>query len=256
LSDWLNQHRVQVVLNAGVKRLLQTGSHPEAPLSGVLLRDGVVLSADQYVLAVPFERVRNMLPDPLLSAPEFQKLHQLAPSPIMSVHLWYSRPITTLPHAVFVGSYSQWLFNRGETSSGEFYYQIVMSAADLLPCRGRDETLQIVIQELQSFFPLARQIVPNRAKVIVEHHATFRASPGIDEYRPPQRCGVPNLALAGDWTNTGWPATMEGAVRSGYLAAEVILSRYHQCQRVVQEDLGCDAWLAKLAGLLPRWRLK
>ena len=74
--------------------------------------------------------------------------------------------------------------------------------------------------------------------MVTEHTATFSAVPGVDRWRPPQASPVPNLVLAGDWTATGWPATMEGAVRSGYLAAEAVLERVGRPERLLRPELG------------------
>jgi uncharacterized protein with NAD-binding domain and iron-sulfur cluster len=80
-----------------------------------------------------------------------------------------------------------------------------------------------------------------RSKVVTEHTATYSVVPGVDALRPPQQTPVPHLYLAGDYTATGWPATMEGAVRSGYLAAEAVLSRVGRPERLVRADLGFAA---------------
>jgi zeta-carotene desaturase len=86
----------------------------------------------------------------------------------------------------------------------------------------RAEVIALARAEAQEFFPAAAQASIERAQVIKEVRATFSARPGSDELRPGARTPFPNLFLAGDWTRSGWPATMEGAVRSGYLAAEAV----------------------------------
>jgi uncharacterized protein with NAD-binding domain and iron-sulfur cluster len=86
-------------------------------------------------------------------------------------------------------------------------------------------------------FPAAGQARLVRARVVTEHQATFSAVPGVDRWRPPQASPIPGLLVAGDWTRTGWPATMEGAVRSGYLAAEALLEQCGRPERLVQPDL-------------------
>ena len=121
---------------------------------------------------------------------------------------------------------------------GEHYLQVVVSAARPLKGLGRDEIQRRVAEELARVFPSAARATLLRAKVVTEHAATFSAVPGVDRFRPPQATPVPNLALAGDWTDTGWPATMEGAVRSGYLAAEAVLTRAGRPERLTQPDLG------------------
>jgi uncharacterized protein with NAD-binding domain and iron-sulfur cluster len=237
LRGWLARHGVEVRENAGVTRLAVRP--PAAPLRGVervLLRDGSALSADFYVLAVPFDRVTDLLPDELAADPYFATVKQLAPSPITSVHLWYDRAVLKLPHAVLVDGLGQWVFNRGQVAPGEWYVQVVVSAARPLRGLGRDEITRQVADELARLFPAAATLV--RSRVVTEHAATFSAVPGVDRFRPPQASPVPNLVLAGDWTATGWPATMEGAVRSGYLAAEAILERVGRPERLLRPDLG------------------
>ena len=231
LHAFFTRHGVTVRENAGVKALL--GEDHRA--TGVQLRDGSTLTADEVVLAVPFDRVLGLLPPAWAGQPEFAGASQLTPSPITSVHLWYDRAVTPLPHVVFVDCLSQWLFNRGETAPGEFYVQVVVSAARPLKGLGREEVERRVAAELASLFPVGAKLL--RAKVVTEHTATFSAVPGVDAFRPTQQTSVANLTLAGDWTRTGWPATMEGAVRSGYLAAETILRRRGDPTACVQPEL-------------------
>jgi uncharacterized protein with NAD-binding domain and iron-sulfur cluster len=139
---------------------------------------------------------------------------RLEPSPITSVHLWFDRHIMDVPHAVLVDCLGQWAFDRGG-----YYVQVVISAARELD---RERLPERITEELRRIFPKARAASVLRSKVVTEHHATFSAIPGIDALRPPQSTSIRNLVLAGDWTQTGWPATMEGAVRSGFLAADAI----------------------------------
>ena len=207
-------------------------------ISAIELRDGSFLRADWYVLAVPFDRVTDLLPDELVARePYFSGVKNLTPSPITSVHLWFDRPTMTLPHAVLVDCLGQWVFDRGEVAPGEFYLQVVVSAARDLKALGRDEIQRRIVDELGRLFPAVARAKLLRAKVVTEYSATFSAVSGVDRWRVPQASPVPNLAVAGDWTATGWPATMEGAVRSGYLAAEAILARAGQPAKLLQPDL-------------------
>ena len=164
-------------------------------------------------------------------------MKNLTPSPITSVHLWFDRPTMTLPHAVLIDCLGQWVFDRGEVAPGEFYLQVVVSAARDLKGLGRDEIQRRIVEELARLFPAVGRAKLLRGKVVTEHTATFSAVPGVDRWRVPQGSPVANLAVAGDWTATGWPATMEGAVRSGYLAAEAILARAGQPAKLLQPDL-------------------
>lgn len=257
LRAWLAGHGVTVVENAAVRRLMitdrglmngKTGGAAasgrssivdrQSAISHIELRDGATREADWYVLAAPFDRVPDLLPPELADDPFFAGARKLEPSPITSVHLWYDRPPLDLPHAVLVDCLGQWVFGRGEVAPGEFYLQVVVSAARPLKGLGRDEIRDRIAAELARVFPSVARARLLRAKVVTEHAATFSAVPGVDRDRPPQATPVPNLALAGDWTDTGWPATMEGAVRSGYLAAEAILARAGRPERLVQPELG------------------
>jgi uncharacterized protein with NAD-binding domain and iron-sulfur cluster len=128
----------------------------------------------------------------------------------------------SLPNVVLVDCLGQWVFNRSRTSPGEHYLQVVVSAARQLRGLGGDEVQRRITAELARLFPPARRAVLLRGRVVTEHSATFSAVPGVDRWRPGQRSPIANLFIAGDWTATGWPATMESAVRSGWLAAEAL----------------------------------
>jgi squalene-associated FAD-dependent desaturase len=234
LHGWLEQHGVRILLNHAVRRI-QVG---DGRVKGLELRDGTVIDADWYVAAVPFHRLLDLLPPEVIDAfPAFAGLRQLETSPITSVHLWYNRPITALPHVVLIDCVGQWLFNRGEVAAGEHYVQIVVSAARAFRGLGHDEVRQRITEELARLFPEAAAATVLRGRVVTEHYATFSAAPGVDQWRPVQASPLSNLLLAGDWTATGWPATMEGAVRSGYLAAEALLARQGKAERLLQPDL-------------------
>lgn len=234
LHRWFEQHSVRVLLQHAIKRIAVVDER----VAGVELRQGDVLQADWYVIAVPFDRLLDLLPAEVIDRhPCFANLKRLETSPITSVHLWYDRPIMTMPHAVLVDCVGQWAFNRGETAPGEHYVQVVVSAARQFRGLGSVEVQKRIVDELARLFPAARAASLLRARVVTEHTATFSAVPGVDQWRPAQATPLANLFLAGDWTATGWPATMEGAVRSGYLAAERVLRQVGHGERLVQADL-------------------
>ncbi len=234
LQAWLARHRVRLLLGCGVRRFQWADGRVE----GVELRSGETLQADWYIAAVPFDRLLDLLPAELIQRePYFTGLRHLETSPITSVHLWYDQRITPLPHVVLVDCTGQWLFSRGEAVPGEHYVQVVVSAARQFRGMGHDEVQQRVVEELARLFPVATMAMLRRARVVTEQAATFSATPGVDQWRPSQASPVANLLVAGDWTATGWPATMEGAVRSGYLAAEALLERHGSQERLVQPDL-------------------
>jgi zeta-carotene desaturase len=129
---------------------------------------------------------------------------------------------------------------------GGQYLQLVISASYDLVSRSRQEIVEMCVRELQDVLPATRDAKLLKSTVIKEVAATFSPEPGSDQWRPGPRCSVENLFLAGDWTRTGWPATMEGAVRSGYIAAEAILNSAGKPQKFVQPDLPAQ-------GLCARW---
>ena len=237
LRAWLDKNAVRLLLGKAV-RALQVGG---GRVLGVEMRDGEAVGADWYVAAVPFDRLLGLLPPDVIDAhPAFAGLRQLETSPITSVHLWYDRPITALPHVVLVDCLGQWLFNRGEVAPGEHYVQVVVSAARQFRGLGHEEVRRRIVEETARLFPAAAGATLVRARVVTEHSATFSAVPGVDRWRPAQASPIANLLLAGDWTATGWPATMEGAVRSGYLAAEALLGGIGRPERLLRPELGRD----------------
>ena len=166
--------------------------------------------ADAYISAVPFERLGQIFAVPPVDTSAFTH------SPITGIHLWFDRTVTDLPHATLLDRTIQWMFNKSEGK----YLQIVVSASRSLVDKSRQEIIDLTLRELREFFPRSIDAKLLNAQVIKEVRATFSAVPGLESKRPPARTAIPNLFLAGDWTRSGWPATMEGAVRSGYLAAE------------------------------------
>jgi len=197
-------------------------------------------------------------------------------APISSIHLWFDRPITQLRHAVLVGRLSQWMFNRSAIHEGDssvnsaapskgpptpplrmggddagrfekskiqnpkskiFYYQVVISASREVLDRRNDETIRDVLEELSNIWPIVREARLIHARLVTEHKAVISMLPEVDRLRPVQQTPIGNLQLAGDWTQTGWPGTMEGAVRSGYLAAQNVLRQCGRDETLVQPDL-------------------
>ncbi len=180
-------------------------------------------TADHYISALPFERMESVG----LSAPKFEH------SPITGVHLWFDREITNLPHATLLDRTMQWMFNK---DSGR-YLQLVVSASRDLTSLSRNEIVEIAIGDLRLYFPRVKDATLVKSHVIKEQRATFSAAPETEALRPTSRSGPTNVVLAGDWTRSGWPATMEGAVRSGYLAAEEVAQAARKPARFLIPDI-------------------
>lgn len=238
LTAHLRGQGAVVRTGAGICRLVMN----DGLVAAAELRSGETITGDEFVLAVPHHLVRDLVPESIRGRPEFDDAERLETAPISSVHFWFDRPITDLPHAVLVDRLSQWMFNRtalrpGGSEDGRYYYQIVISASRELDGTPSAETIAVVREELNEIWPAAREAVLLHSRLVTEHRAVFSVTPGADRLRPPQQSAVPNLQLAGDWTRTGWPATMEGAVRSGYLAAENVLARAGAPTRLIEPDL-------------------
>jgi squalene-associated FAD-dependent desaturase len=198
---------------------------------------------DAAVLAVPFQTAASLLPADASSEPLKQELQHFAPSPITGIHLWFDREITPLPHAVLLDRTIQWMFQKskfqepGYREGNGSYMELVVSASKSLVQKSREEVLELALKELAEFFPAAKDAKVVKAAVIKEVYATYSVLPGLDQYRPEAKTVWPRLFLAGDWTATQWPATMEGAVRSGYLAAEAMMLSTGQERRFLVADL-------------------
>ena len=187
---------------------------------------------DYLVLAVPFDVLGRILPDTPSAAPLATALGKFSTSPITGIHLWFDRQISDLDHAVLLDRTIQWMFHKSrlisarenearENGNGS-YVELVVSCSRSLIEKSKAEIVEMAIKETQEFFPAARETKLLKSTVIKEVHATYSPRPGIDEQRPNAATAWPRVFLAGDWTATGWPATMEGAVRSGYLSAEAL----------------------------------
>jgi squalene-associated FAD-dependent desaturase len=187
-----------------------------------LRTEGGDVTANAYVLALPSAPLLETLPRALRDDPFFARASRLMPSPIVNVHLWYDRPVWDRSFAAFLNSPIQWVFNKsklwGEEGSGQ-YLDISLSGADQFADMSSGDIQQLFSKEMFALLPATRGAELKRALVVKQRDATFAAVPGVRRLRPTQATPVPNLFLAGDWTDTGWPATMESAVRSGLLAA-------------------------------------
>jgi zeta-carotene desaturase len=188
---------------------------------------GEFLEADAVVLAVNYPVLEKWIPAELGAGDNrFAALGKLESVPILGAHLWFDRPIMTQPHAALIGGKLQWVF-RKPGSDGSAVHGVISAARDWVE-GDKDECLKVFTAEIRERFAAARDAKLVRGSIVIEKRATFSPSPGVDANRPwqgPPGGGIGNLYLAGDYTQTGWPATMEGAVRSGYLAAEAVCER-------------------------------
>jgi squalene-associated FAD-dependent desaturase len=197
----------------------------EGKCRGVRLSSGEEIEAETVLTAVPSFQLAGLLPGELLARePFFAAVVSLQPAPIISINLWFDRAITDLDFVGLRGATIQWLFNKGKIlGSGENYVSLVLSGAHRHITRRKEELLATALRELGDLFPVTQKAKLLRSLIIKERFATFSPTWEAERLRPPVRTPVRGLYLAGDWTATGLPATIEGAVQSGYTAARAIL---------------------------------
>jgi len=190
--------------------------------------------APSLLLALPFEQTARLLATLPESSAQRQRIEPLLShfthAPITTVHLWFDRPVTGLEHAALLDTRIQWMFNKtlirhhepNQPPTEGQYLELVISASFTELRQTSEQILAFSLVELARFFPAVREAKLLKSGVLKEARATFSVTPGLDRFRPTPDASGDNLFLAGDWTLSGWPSTMEGAVRSGRLAAEAI----------------------------------
>ena len=214
--------RGEVRLKAEVERVVMR----DGRVTEIILANGESLMADIVVVALPWDGAAEVLPEQVRQE-IFKSPDGFQPSPITGVHLWFDRPVTDLDFAALPGGQVQWFFNKSRTFEGnsprDSYLQLVTSASRAWMNLSKVQILEIALAELKMTLPETRAARVVKSHVLKEPMATFSPAPAVDRARPQAVTRIANLFLAGDWIQTGWPATMEGAVRGGYLAAEAIL---------------------------------
>lgn len=213
-----------LVLGKAVRSLVMT----DGRVSGAELSDGRVVQGDFYVSALPYDEIAHVLPRAAADDPFFTRISGLTSSPIVGVHIWYDRTVMDQEFVAFLESPVQWVFNRtriqaSDSTNGQYVCVSVSGAWDFID-RPKEELREMFAAEMARLFPGAADAKIKRFLVVKQPQATFRSIPGASAHRPSQVTPIPNLFLAGDFTDTGWPSTMEGAVRSGVFAAQALAS--------------------------------
>ena len=193
-------------------------------------RETTALLTDAVVLAVPHEQAARLIPAGALPAQTVDGWAGLGAAPIVNVHVIYDRKVMDGPFAAGVDSPVQWVFDRTRISGmhargddGQ-YLAISLSAADEYASTPVADLREKFVPALAELFPAARDATVTEFFVTREKRATFRQVPGTAKLRPKAATALPGLVLAGSWTDTGWPDTMEGAVRSGLNAVIALVS--------------------------------
>ena len=235
-------------------------------ISGVCLQDGEQRTADFYISALPPESLARLLPAQVHGQwPALSGWKDFEWSPITGIHLWFDRPVMDLHYAAVLGRTIQWVFNRSAISAnpsrdreradnakektGPQYIQLVISASRALLSLRREEILDRALQELQELFPATRLATLQKAVVVKEAKATVSLRPETETLRPSATTPLANLFLAGDWTASGWPPTMEGAVRSGYRPAYVVTDAAEKREKFLKPAFPAEPLARLLARL-------
>jgi hydroxysqualene dehydroxylase len=228
-TEYIVSHGGKVEVSRNVTGLLITNGACE----GVTLADGQKISTRAVINATPWNKFTGILPPELLrTEPFFTGILSLRPAPIISINLWFNRPITDLEFIGLRGTTIQWLFNKTRIFSADGtasaqsrpqYVSLVLSGAHEHIGRSKEDLLSIALEELGQLLPAVKEAKLLHSLVIKERFATFSPAVGMESVRPTARTPIRGLYLAGDWTATGLPATIEGAVKSGYTAAGEIL---------------------------------
>ncbi len=237
---FLDKRGSRVIYNSSVEALQWDGASKQWSIE---TRNGT-LTSDYVILALPFEAtgklIANMPPAEGANAlmAHIQKHEHW---PLCSVHLWFDREITNLPHAVLLDREIHWLYNKSRLHPWRnlkgSYVELVVSASRAFTALSREDAIALSLKELAEFFPIVKEARLEKAALVKEVRATFGVPPGIDAARPDAVSPWPQLYLAGDWINTGWPSTMESAARSGHLAAETLSSAAGRAHKFLVADL-------------------
>ncbi len=239
-ADYLKNRGSNILFNTNVE---SAAWDEEASQWAIATRNGPLIS-EFLVLALPFEATSKLLPHmPVTEGVEAleAKLERQQNWPICSVHLWFDREITVLDHAVLLDREIHWLYNKSQLQPWRktrgSYVELVVSASRQFAELSREEAIAQAVIELAEFFPAVSFAKLEKAALVKEMRATFGVPPGIDASRPTPVSPWPNCFLAGDWTATGWPSTMESAARSGHLAAEAICTSIGEPRQILNPDL-------------------
>ncbi len=274
--DYIERRGGRVVFNRGVSGISTQGDR----VASISLQDGSTVEAGSYLSALPFDVLCKLLPQSQGTNPYFAMLDGLSVSPITAVHVWFDRPVTELDYAAVIGRKIQWIFNQSgrhaggvsgrhagvvsghhgggvsgrhaggaHTNGAGAYLGLVVSASDEWMKTPRQEIIDEAMEDLRALLPAVRQAELLKAIVVKEGRATFAPRPGCDALRPGPTSPLSNLFVAGDWAQTGWPATMESAVRSGYQAAEALLRTQGDRTRILRSELPADGLMKWMTGL-------
>jgi len=248
-ADLLVSHGGKIHLRSSVESIAADGKG-----KWIVRTTASEICSDAVVLALPFEQSQKLiagLPESAGKQRLERDLTEFIHAPYTTIHLWFDRQITDLHHAALLDTTIQWIFHKSSIRSYPAeqgsYVELVIAASSAQLKMERSAILESAMAELATFFPEVKQAQVIKSGILKEARATFSVVPGLDKLRPQAASPWPGIYLAGDWTSTGWPATMEGAARSGYLAAGAVASMHGNGENFLQPDLAA-AGIMKLFG--------
>ena len=243
VESYLNKNGGEIQLGVSAKAINFDGRR----VTGVVTANELI-EAKTVISTLPFDRLDKIISEPLRSADaRLQDLGQFEVSPILGVHLVFDRQVMSLPHLVFAGGDVHWIFNKGTDKDGQQHIHAVISGAEQWMTLDEEAIVNRVLGAIGDALPDIKDASLLVHRSVKEKRATFAATADVNAYRPgpgaPALGGVSNLLIAGDWSSTGWPATMEGATRSGYAAASLAGGCIEE-----RPDISIS-WMARLLGL-------
>jgi hydroxysqualene dehydroxylase len=219
-SEFIQSHGGEVRTGAQATRFVIE----QGRIAAIELRGGEIVEGDYFISAVPHTAFLQLIPEEYKSG-EFASLTRLDSSPIISINLWFDRPIIDREFVGLLGTRSQWVFNKDlifSASKRTNQVAVVISAAHDLVELTKEQLVEVVLSELNELIPESRSARLFHSVVVKEREATLSHTIGSDRLRPGPRTTISNLFLAGDWIDTGLPATIESAVLSGNIAADCV----------------------------------
>jgi hydroxysqualene dehydroxylase len=219
-QEFIEARGGEVRTGAQVARLIVERGRAAA----VELKDGERIEADYFISAVPHSAFLQMISDELRTG-EFMQLASLESSPIVSINLWFDRPAIDREFVGLIGAQSQWIFNKDlivKPNRRANQIAVIISAARKFVDYTKEQLVEMALAELNDLLPETRFAKLRHSRIVKEREATLSHTVESDRIRPGPRTKARNLILAGDWTATGLPATIESAVVSGEMAARIV----------------------------------
>ncbi|MBS4028157.1 MAG: hydroxysqualene dehydroxylase HpnE [Ignavibacteriales bacterium] len=194
-------------------------------ISKARFQSGEEIEANYFISCVPYFALERIIENSTLEKNQFLYLKEFQSSPIISIYFWFDKEIIEQEMLGVCGKNIQWIFNRNKifqsTNTNHYCVSIVISAAYHLIEKPKEAIEKICFDDLREIFPNINSAKLNHSLIIKEKRATFSASPTLEAYRPNSKTKTENLFLAGDWINTGLPATIEGAIESGFKISKI-----------------------------------